>query len=277
MVIDIHVHCYPDEVAERSILVRSKKFKIEPATDGTVSGLKKSMLKAGVDLSVMQPIAMKPEQTVKMNRWSANFKEGGVISFGTIHSDYPDWKQEIKWLAREGFKGVKFHADCQGYYADDKKMLDIYSAVLEAGMIILLHSGEDRAFKAPFHCTPERIGNILDTFEKAPIIAAHMGGYSYWDEAERHLLGRDIYLDTAYSIHEMGVERAENFIKQHGIDKILLGTDSPWRDPALDIELIKSFNMTGEEIDGILGNNAAKLLEISRRKGIINGKRENTG
>jgi uncharacterized protein len=57
--------------------------------------------------------------------------------------------------------------------------------------------------------------------------ASHMGGYRYWDDVEKFLLGRDIFFDTAYSIHELGVERAEKFIKQHVADKILFGTDSP--------------------------------------------------
>ena len=264
MVVDIHVHCYPDEVAERSVTARSKKFRIVPATDGTVGGLKKSMAAAGVDVSVMQPIAMKPGQTVKMNRWSLAAMDSSVLSFGTIHPDFPEWRQEIKWLSENGFKGVKFHADCQGYTADDPKMLRLYEAVAGEGLIILLHSGEDRAFTHPFLCTPKRIAVILDTFPGAKVIAAHMGGYRHWDETENYLLGRDIYLDTAYSLHELGNERLKRIISQHGADKILLGTDSPWRDPALDIAIIKALDTDAEDINGILGNNAARLLGLKR-------------
>lgn len=68
MIVDIHIHCYPDEVASKSILARSQKFEIIPVTDGTIKGLKSSMSKADEDLGVLQPIAMKPEQTIKMNR-----------------------------------------------------------------------------------------------------------------------------------------------------------------------------------------------------------------
>lgn len=262
MVVDIHVHCYPDKVADKSISARSNKFGILPVTDGTVHGLKKSMQAAGVGLSVMQPIAMRPGQTVKMNRWSLENEEAGVMSFGTIHPDFPDWKQEIRWLAGNGFKGVKFHADCQGCTADDPKMLKLYEAIINEGLVILLHSGEDRAFKAPFLCTPKRIAVILDTFPGATVIAAHMGGHRHWDEMENYLLGRDVYMDTAYSLHELGSERLEDIISQHGADKIMLGTDSPWRDPALDIAIIKALKLPSEDIDGILGNNAARLLKL---------------
>lgn len=262
MIVDIHIHCYPDEVALRSITARSRKFKIKPETDGTVGGLKKSMLSAGVDLGVLQPIAMKPEQTIKMNRWAASRDVNGVISFGTIHPDFADWKQEIKWMVSHGFKGVKFHADCQGYYADDPHMLKIYQEVFNAGLIILFHSGLDRAFTEPFKCTPIRLRNILDAFPGATMIAAHMGGFEYWDDVEKHLLGKKLFFDTAYSIPVMGVERAEKFIKQHGANKILYGSDSPWSNQSADIALIRSLDLSKKEIDSILGDNAKRILNI---------------
>jgi predicted TIM-barrel fold metal-dependent hydrolase len=140
VIVDIHIHCFPDEVAQRAISIRSQRFRITPVTDGTIGGLKTSMSEAGVDLGVLQPISYKPEQTVKMNRWAAHVKQAGIMSFGTIHPDFPGWKQEVKWLASEGFKGVKFHADCQGYYVDDPKMLKIYEAIINEGLIICFRS-----------------------------------------------------------------------------------------------------------------------------------------
>lgn len=262
MIVDIHIHCYPDEVASRSVGARSEKFGIKPQTDGTIRGLKASMKEAGIDLGVLQPIAMKPQQTLKMNRWAAGINEKEVISFGTIHPDFADWKQEIKWLADNGFKGVKFHADCQGYYADHNHMMNIYQKVFEAGLIILFHCGLDRAFKEPFHCTPVKLAKILDTFPGAAVIAAHMGGFDYWDDVEKYLLGRNLYLDTAYSIPEMGVERAEKFIKQHGAGRVLFGSDSPWGNQSEDVALIRSLNLPEDDINAILGGNAKRILHI---------------
>lgn len=263
MIIDIHVHCFPNEVAPQAIASRSQRFRLAPLTDGTVKGLQNLMAETGIDLSVAQPIAAQPQQTIKMNRWAASSKEEGVISFGTIHPDFLDWKQEIKWLAGQGIKGVKFHADCQGYYVDDRHMLAIYEAIFEAGLIILFHSGADRAFAEPFHCTPSRLRKVLDTFPGSPIIAAHMGGYKYWDDVEKYLLGQDVYLDTAYSIHEMGLEKTQKFIKRHGPEKVLFGTDSPWRHQAQDIALLRKLELKDEDLNAILGNNAKKLLGIA--------------
>lgn len=264
MIIDIHTHCFPDKVAQRAIYVRSQKFGLTPATDGTVGGLKRSMLNSDVNISVLQNIASKPEKNMEINRWAASVQDDNIFSFGSIHPDFPNWKEEIIWLASHGFKGVKVHGDCQNYFVDDPHLFKIYEAIFDAGLIILFHSGVDTAFSEPFHTTPARLKKVLDTFSGSPIIAAHMGGYRYWDDAEKYLLGKDIYFDTAYSIHELGIERATDFIKTHGPEKILFGTDSPWRDQAMDISLIKLLKLNPDEINGILGNNAKKLLQLDK-------------
>lgn len=264
MIIDIHTHCFPDNVAQRAMAIRSQKFGINPATDGTVSGLKNSMLKSHVNISVIQNIASKPEKNIEINRWAASVQDENIMSFGTIHPDSPNWKEEIRWLTSHGFKGVKVHGDCQNYFVDDPCLFKIYEAIFDAGLIILFHSGVDRAFSEPFHTTPSRLKKVLDVFPGSPMIAAHMGGYKYWEDAEKHLLGRDIYFDTAYSIHELGIEKATKLIKAHGPEKVLFGTDSPWRDQATDISLIQSLNLNHEDITGILGNNAKKLLNLDK-------------
>lgn len=46
--------------------------------------------------------------------------------------------------------------------------------------------------------------------------------------------------------------------------KILFGTDSPWRDHNDDISLIKSLDLDTKNIDGILGDNAKRLLGIEK-------------
>lgn len=262
MIIDIHTHCYPDDVAKRSVEVRSQRFHIPPVADGTVGGLKQKMQESGTDMAVMHPIALKPEQTEKMNRWAKAHMDDKVMCFGTLHPDYENWRDELKWLTDNSFKGIKFHADCQGYYADDIHMMHIYEAVFKAGMIGLFHCGTDLAFTSPYRCTPKRMRNVADAFRGANIIAAHMGGFRCWDDSEEYLVGENIYLDTTYSVHELGAERAVKMINRHGAEKVLFGTDSPWRRQIDDIALIKSFDLSQYEIAGMLGENAKKLLGL---------------
>lgn len=262
MIIDIHAHCFPDSLAARAVASLAHTSGLTPFHDGTVKGLVNVMNRSGVDLSVLQPIATKPDQTVTINKWASEIHDEKIISFGTIHPEYKDYKGIIKWMTERGFKGVKFHSEFQDFFVDDPVFFKLYDAIFNAGLIVLFHSGVDLSYTEPFRCTPKRLAVLVDRFPGAKIIAAHMGGYRYWEDTEKYLLGKDIYMDTAYSLPEMGETLAARVIKEHGASKILFASDMPWADPGKDISFIKSLPLSDTEKDNILGINAKKLLSL---------------
>ena len=92
---------------------------------------------------------------------------------------------ERKMLKEAGIKGVKFHPEYQGFFVDDEKIFPIYETLFKEDFIIIFHAGVDLGFKEPYHCTPSRLKKVLDTFPGCMIIAAHMGGYRYWNDVEK--------------------------------------------------------------------------------------------
>ena len=262
MIIDIHTHCFPDDLAVRTIPYLAQKANIPAFLNGTVKELKKSMSKAGIDISVLQPIATKPLQTIGVNRWAINTQDVNIITFGTIHPEFHDWRNEIKVLKEAGVKGVKFHPEYQNFFVDDESLFSLYEALFNENFIIIFHAGVDLGFQEPYHCTPVRLRKVLDAFSGGTFIAAHMGGYRYWNDVEKYLVGRDIFFDTSFSSNDLGTAGMENLIKAHGYNKILFGTDSPWTDQSKEVSRIKSLNLSNKEINAILGENAAQLLNI---------------
>jgi predicted TIM-barrel fold metal-dependent hydrolase len=262
MIIDVHTHCFPDELAEKAIPILSEKADIPAFVDGTIKQLKQSMTDSGVDISVLQPIATKPSQTTGVNRWAVSVQDSSIISFGTIHPEFSDWKNEIKWLVEAGVKGVKFHPEYQDFYVDQPEVFPIYEALFDAGLIVLFHAGVDLGYTEPFRCTPDRLSKVLDAFPGGIVIAAHMGGYMYWDKVEQYLLGRNIYLDTAYCFEALADGGMEKLINAHGVEKVLFATDSPWKDQTDYVAKCKALNLSREEIDAILGGNAKHLLGL---------------
>lgn len=262
MIIDIHTHTFPDELAARAIEVLYNNCGVSPVLDGTNAGLVTSMKSAGVDKSAIMPIATKPSQVRSINSWAAmvNSQYKDLICFGTLHPKQDDWFREIAQLRADGIKGIKLHPDYQEFFVDEPELFPMYQALADAGLILLFHAGIDIGLPPPVHCTPERLARVLDAVPDLTIIAAHMGGYQCWDEAERYLVGRDLYLDTSYTIADLGPKRMTAMIKAHGPSRILFGTDSPWTDQAAEIAAIRALNLTEDQIADVLGDNAAHLL-----------------
>lgn len=263
MIIDIHAHCFPDELAPRALGVLSECSHVPACTDGTCAGLSASMRQAGVDRSAVMPIATKPSQVRSINNWAAgvNREHPDLICFGTLHPRQDDLQAEIDRLVADGIRGVKFHPDYQEFFVDESELISLYRALADAGLIVLFHAGVDIGLPPPVHCTPDRLARVVDAAPSLTVIAAHMGGYECWEDVERCLVGKGLYFDTSYSLAELGPERMVALMRAHGIERILFGTDSPWTDQAAEVAGIRGLALTDEEVDAVLGGNAERLLD----------------
>lgn len=285
LVIDIHTHAFDDRIAKSAMETLSERGGLYYSYDGTVSGLINSMKNAGITTSVLQPVATKPSQVEKINDWAYRITaaieaEAGpevaaerapdifpgkilpLIPFGAMHPDFAGWKEELWRIKELGFKGIKLHPDYQGFFLDEDRMVPIYEEAISLGLVIMFHSGRDIGLPEPVHCTPERISRMLDLFEGAKVIFAHMGAYEMYDAVEKYLLGSGLFIDTSMAIRNMDREQALRIIREHGIEKVLFGTDAPWTDQAQEVEFMKGLGLTPEEFAAVMGKNSANLLGI---------------
>jgi hypothetical protein len=180
-----------------------------------------------------------------------------------MHPDFDGYRDEILRMKELGIKGVKFQPSFQKFYPDEEKMFPVYEEIIKSGMIILFHAGDEIKPVQTIYSTPPRLAKILDTFDSATIIAAHLGGYRLWDQVEEFLLGRDIYFDVSYVFGHLDSARAVRIIRSHGIDKIVFGSDLPFAPQQKDIQIISQLDLTQEEKENILGKNALRLLNLN--------------
>lgn len=265
MVIDVHVHVFPDEVAAWAIPKMSARAGVTPFSNGTVDGLLGSMRRSGVDLSVVQPVATKPEQVESINRWSLGLRDTpGLIFFGALHPDLaPEARAEqIAFLVREGFLGIKFHPDYQCFHPDEDRLGAVYEALARSGLMVLFHAGIDLGLYPPLMCTPAQIAHVHRAYPSLRIIAAHMGGFKMWSEVEKHLLGTDIWLDTAYCARDLPPERFRELVRAHGPEQVLFASDAPWGDQGAELALVRGAGLTPDETAAVLGGNARRLLGL---------------
>ena len=263
MVIDFHVHCFPDKIAQRATESLAKAASLPLMSDGTVRGIKASMKKAGIDKSLILNIATKPSEIPSIIQWSSTIQDDEIIAFGSIHPDTSDWVEQLVAMREAGLRGIKFHPEYQSFYVDDPKMYPIYEKAADLGLVIIFHAGGDLGMPEPYHCTPNRMRQVLRAIPGAKMVAAHMGGFEYWDDVERYLVGEDIYFDTSFSLHEMSPEQFNRIYLEHGYEKLLFASDSPWGDQSTEVERIQSMELTAEARSAMMGGNAARLLGLT--------------
>ena len=69
-------------------------------------------------------------------------------------------------------------------------------------------------------------------------------------------------LDTAVVLDVIKEDQFLRIVRNHGADKILFGTDVPWRDQGAFVHLLNDSKLTQEEKNKIFYKNACKLLDF---------------
>lgn len=145
MIIDFHTHTFPDQIAASAVARLSDRANIPAYSSGTAGGLLLAERAAGVDRSIILPVATKPEQVHHINDAAAAHNEHAFVtnmfSFACIHPDYADWKQELDRIAARNMRGIKLHPAYQQTDLDDPKYLRILERAGALGLIAVTHAG----------------------------------------------------------------------------------------------------------------------------------------
>lgn len=262
MIIDFHTHAFPDTLAVNAVPALEKIGGIKAAGDGTIRSLVESMEKAGIDKSVVCPVATKKEQVRGINDWIMSVDDNRIIPFGSLFPDMADVDDEVKRLVDNGVKGVKLHPDYQKFFVDDESVFPIYEACVKHGLIILFHAGFDIGLPEPVHAPPDKLAAVVERFKGLTVIAAHMGGHLMWDQVENYLLGKELYLDTAYFLSDLTEQRFLSLMRSHGTEKVLFASDFPWLDQYEAVQALNAWSFTDEERRLVGGENAVKILNL---------------
>ncbi len=264
MIIDIHAHAFPDSIAKRAVPALEEEGNIKAALDGTISSLLDSMERAGIDISVVASISTKPSQFRPILQWSQEIASDRIIPFPSVHPDDPDLVDQVGEIARSGFRGIKLHPYYQEFAIDEKRIYPLYERVQREGLALLVHTGFDLAYPRDRIADPKRVISVMGDFPGLKFIASHFGAWEDWDEVEEHLLGRKVYIDTSYSIPQLGAERAKKMLELHGHDYFLFGSDSPWGDQAEELGMLKQMQLDDGYAARLFGGNALELLKLNQ-------------
>jgi len=262
-IIDAHTHAFPDKLAARALeTLHEKAAPFRAVLDGTVGGLLESMDSCGIEKSVVCSIATRPEQFNPILDWCEKIRSDRIVPLASIHPDTPEPEEKIREIKRRGLKGLKLHSMYQDFSVDEERLFPIYESIRNEGLVLELHAGYDISYPDSRSAEPSRILKVHKSFPGLILLATHIGGWRSWDEADEFLAGREIYFDTSFTLDEIAPETLSSILSKHGIDRILLGSDSPWRSQQYEIDLVRKLDIGDDEKEKILGLNAERLLSL---------------
>jgi len=265
-VFDFHVHIYPEALAPKLVPDLAARFGNPPSFDGTRSGYL-SLISKSPNPQIPKfigalnlPVATRPEQVRSVNNHAIATNLWPVLSLGSIHPDFPEPAAELRRIRDAGLRGIKLHPEYQTFTLDDPRMAPIWRACSELGLLVMLHAGGERVFTAPYRTSPALIAQFLDAYPRLTVAAAHLGGFQMWDESEKFLIGKNIYLDLSHTLNFCPPDQLLRLIKNHPPELLLFGTDAPWQDPQKILADFLALPLPPSFQSAILHDNAAHLL-----------------
>jgi aminocarboxymuconate-semialdehyde decarboxylase len=230
-------------------------------------------------------------------RWPDRF-----VALGTVPLQDPDLAiAELEYVIRKlNFKGVEINGSVNGMDLTDGRLglEKFFAKVQELDVILFMHpTGYTQGERLLDHYFNNVIGNPLETtvaashlifdgvmerYPKLKVVLPHGGGFlaHYWERMNHAWKARPdcrtvikrkpttylekFYFDTIVFDPRM----LAHMVERYGADRVLLGTDYPFD---MGVEDPVSFisgapRLTRVDKERIMGENAARLLKLTRRR-----------
>ena len=212
------------------------------------------------------------ERYVAFNRWLMDALTDVPAISGFVAMDpwalSPERNVEhLREMAERGARGVKLHPVVQRFEANDPRMHPVYQACIEMGLTVLSHTGPARGGE-PFAEIPA-FAPMLREFPGLTVLLAHLGGGKWQDTLAIAQAFPNVAFDLSEIIEWAGapnaptMEELARLIRDIGPERVVLGSDYPWYEPAHTAELVLSLPILSlAEKNVILGDNAARILRL---------------
>ena len=261
-IIDAHCHIYPEKIAHKAALNISRFYDGIDHCGGSVPELLELMEQQGIDLSIVNSAAMTPHQAEAINNFlleSAAQHPDRFLPLGTMHPDSTPEEQErhVRFLKDNRMLGIKIHPDMLAQPLDGPGMQRIYALCQEAGIPVLLHTGDSRYD----FTNPNRLLPMVRKFPRLTFIGGHFAGREFYREAADTF--RDcpnLFADSSSSFLWLSPEEALYCLRTYGAGRIMFGTDHPVMRPGFDLDFLFSLPLTDDERKQILSGTAERVF-----------------
>lgn len=270
MLVDSHVHLFPDRLAAALRAWFDEHAWSIVYREGAEAALAR-LRAGGVDVAVALPYAHKPGMSVALNDFTRALAEAhpGVVPCCTVFPGEDGAERILDEALGSWAHGVKIHCHVAKVPPDDPRLDPVYAACARHGKPLVIHAGREPAttgYGVDVHTVSgaSRVRRALSRHPLAKVIVPHLGGDEY--AAFEAMLGEfpNLHLDTTMVIAGyFPVQPDLEMLRRHP-DRLLYGTDYPnlpypW---TRELEVVRSLALPAADEAKILGGNAARLFGI---------------
>jgi len=192
-----------------------------------------------------------------------------LLGFACINPKDPDAPQKLRKAVEMGLVGAKVHPPVHGITINDQAIDKFFQTAEELRIPLHIHTGVHGGFLRTYE--PTLIDDVLQRHPNLSIVMDHIGGYALFDQALAVLHNNNrCYAGLTQCsgrdpLYHLPIERVEILLKTVGAERIIYGLDYPWNENNLaaltdDIKWIRSWNISDEDIEKILGGNLSRLI-----------------
>lgn len=265
-------------IDRETFIQRAKELRSDPTGESLIE----SMDEAGIDVCIMLMVSMgiqEGDENKIAGEISRRFPDR-IISLAGMDPRDPKGADKLKRCFEEyGCRGVKYHADA-GFDPAGPESYKLLEVVAEHDGILVSHTGPLGGGSRSSMSDVTRLADVVVDFPQIPVVAAHMGFTNWRPWASLAQFHENMYGDLAmwderaFGNYRFFCRELRDLIDCAGVSKVMFGTDDPHfallRSTKEWVELIKNLpgnapdgtEFTVEEVDAILGGNAAKLLGL---------------
>ena len=261
---DVHTHVYPEKIASAACESLGRFYDFPVPGKGTVEDLSRVCIENGVSGALFLSVATNAHQVAKVNEGAAAsvayMRGRGLMSyaFAGYHQDCTDPAEVVAHAVSLGLCGFKLHPDIQGADIDDERFLPLYRLCEGARLPVYFHMGDDR----PQYRFSEAVKllRVIERFPDLRVGAAHLGGYSAWEDAHLLTEAPDIWFDTSSSLWAISSGYASELIHMLGPWRGMFGTDYPVKNADTEKILFEALDLTDGERKAVAFGNAMRFL-----------------
>jgi predicted TIM-barrel fold metal-dependent hydrolase len=154
------------------------------------------------------------------------------------------------------FRGIKLHPLIHAFLPNDEIVHPIVEEARKFKIPVAIHSGH-----APFSL-PWSIGELAENFRDVTFVMLHMGhGHGVYIQAAINTAKRldNIYLETSGMPMHTKIKEAVDTL---GEDRVMYGSDTPFHEPAVEIDRICSAGLSDNQLERVFFGNAREILDL---------------